>query len=199
MATGTALGIALLVGLASAAGASKPPRTELATFAGGCFWCMQPVFDKLEGVVRTTVGYTGGETPDPTYEQVVTGMTGHAEAIEIEYDPAKVRYEELVAIFLRNIDPTAKDRQFCDVGTQYRPEIFVHDEAQRAAAAAALAELARSTKLPGPLATAIAPATRFYPAESYHQEFYRKSPGIYQIYKAGCGRDSRLRELYGGG
>ena len=200
MMAGTLTGMALLLGLAAAGsggGGARPPRTALATFAGGCFWCMQPVFDKLDGVVRTTVGYTGGTTARPTYEQVVTGQTGHAEAIEIEYDPARVRYEALLNIFLRNVDPTAKDRQFCDVGTQYRTAIFVHDGMQRASAKNALAAIARHLTIPGPPATEIVPATTFYPAEDYHQEFYLKSPGIYESYAASCGRDQRLRQLYG--
>ena len=171
---------------------------ETATFAGGCFWCMEPPFDKIDGVVRTTSGYTGGHTKNPTYEEVSAGFTGHAESIEVVYDPAKVSYEELLEVFWKNIDPVATDRQFCDVGTQYRSAIFTHDDAQRAAAEASKKKLEDSGALKGAkVATEIVAATTFYPAEEYHQDYYVKNPLRYKYYRWGCGRDQRLEEIWG--
>ncbi len=172
-------------------------QTAIATFAGGCFWCMQPPFDKTPGVIKTTVGYTGGHVDNPTYEQVSAGGTGHAESIQIEYDPSRVSYEQLLQIFWHNIDPTVRDRQFCDVGHQYRTAIFYHDEAQREAAERSKTTLEASGKLPGPVMTEIVPATTFWPAEEYHQEYYKKNPIRYKYYRWGCGRDKRLEELWG--
>lgn len=170
-------------------------RLEEATFAGGCFWCMEPVFDKLAGVVSVTVGYTGGHTKDPSYEEVCSGSTGHAEAVKIVYDPAKIAYTRLLEIFWRNIDPTVRNRQFCDVGVQYRTAIFYHSEAQRKAAEQSRDKLMQTRKIP--IYTEIEPACEFFPAESYHQTFYRKIPDHYARYHHGCGRDERLRELWG--
>jgi peptide-methionine (S)-S-oxide reductase len=166
-----------------------------ATFAGGCFWCMEGPFDKLEGVASTTSGYTGGTKKNPTYEEVSSGGTGHAESVQVVYDPAKVSYEKLLEVFWHNIDPVAKNRQFCDVGTQYRSAIFVHDANQKRLAEASKAEIQKRFKQP--IATEIVQASAFYPAEDYHQDFYKKSSFRYKVYRAGCGRDARLEELWG--
>jgi peptide-methionine (S)-S-oxide reductase len=171
--------------------------TEKATFAGGCFWCMEEPFDALPGVISTTAGYTGGKTANPSYQEVSSGLTGHAEAVEVVYDPAKISYEKLLAVFWVNIDPTVRDRQFCDVGTQYRTAIFYHSEAQRKAAEASLAALEKSRPFKAPIVTPIEKADTFYPAEGYHQDYYRKNPVRYKFYRSGCGRDARLRELWG--
>jgi peptide-methionine (S)-S-oxide reductase len=173
------------------------PGLEKATFAGGCFWCMEPPFDKLDGVVSTTSGYTGGRTPNPTYQQVSAGGTGHAEAVEVLYDPKKVSYEKLLEVFWRNVDPTAGDHQFCDYGNQYRSEIFFHNDEQKRLAEASMAALEASKTFKDPIVTRIAPAATFYPAEEYHQDFYKKNPIRYKFYRYNCGRDKRLRELWG--
>jgi len=182
-----------LMGAVCAAGTGKPER---ATLAGGCFWCMEPVFDSLEGILSVTVGYTGGRTKNPTYEEVCTGHTGHAEAIQIVYDPAKVSYGCILDIFWRNIDPTTKNRQFCDVGTQYRTAIFYHTEAQKVEAESSVKKI--ENRIGGSIYTEIVPASEFYPAENYHQQFYRKNPNRYHAYHASCGRDQRLKELWKG-
>lgn len=168
-----------------------------ATFAGGCFWCMEPPFDKVEGVISTTVGYTGGHKESPTYEEVSSGLTGHAEAVEILYDPQKVGYEKLLEVFWQNIDPTVKDRQFCDVGSQYRTAIFYHDEEQRRLAEMSLERLKQSGRFEQIL-TEILPASTFWPAEDYHQDYYRKNPLRYKLYRVGCGRDQRIKGLWEG-
>jgi peptide-methionine (S)-S-oxide reductase len=173
------------------------PGLAVATFAGGCFWCMEPPFDRLDGVMATIAGYTGGHTPDPTYESVSGGWTGHAEAVQVEYDPGKVSYETLLATFWRNVDPTVRDRQFCDIGSPYRPAIFYHDEAQRRAAEASRAQLERSKPFPQPIVVDILPAAAFHPAEDYHQDYYLKNPVRYRYYATGCGRYSRLDDLWG--
>jgi len=170
---------------------------EVATFAGGCFWCMQPPFDKIEGVAATTAGYTGGHQKDPTYKQVSSGVTGHAESVQVLYDPKKVSYTRLLEVFWHNIDPTVENRQFCDVGSQYRTAIFYHDEEQKRLAEESKAALERSKPFKGPIVTMIVPATSFYPAEEYHQEFYKKNPVRYEYYRFTCGRDFRLKELWG--
>jgi peptide-methionine (S)-S-oxide reductase len=174
-----------------------PPGHAVATFAGGCFWCMEPPYDKLKGVTATISGYMGGRTANPTYEQVSSGTTGHAEVVQVVYDPAKVSYEKLLEVFWVNVDPTVKDRQFCDSGSQYRTAIFYHDEAQRKAAEASKAQLAKSKPFKEPLVTPIEMAGAFYPAEDYHQDYYTKNPVRYQFYRQGCGRDARLRQLWG--
>jgi peptide-methionine (S)-S-oxide reductase len=166
-----------------------------ATFAGGCFWCMEPPYDKLDGVASTTSGYTGGQKKNPTYEEVSSGGTGHAEAVQIVYDPAKINYQKLLDVFWRNIDPLARDRQFCDAGTQYRSAIFYHDETQKRLAEASKAQVQKRFKQP--IATQIVPAAAFYPAEEYHQDYYKKNPIRYKFYRTGCGRDRRLEELWG--
>jgi peptide-methionine (S)-S-oxide reductase len=169
----------------------------IAIFAGGCFWCMEPPFDKLDGVVATTSGYIGGTKADPTYEEVTSGRTGHYEAVQVDYDPAQITYERLLEVFWRNIDPIDRSGQFCDKGPQYRSAIFVLDASQRALAEVSKAALARSEKLPGRIVTEILPATKFYPAEDYHQDYYRKNPTRYGFYRWNCGRDSRLQQLWG--
>jgi peptide-methionine (S)-S-oxide reductase len=167
----------------------------VATFAGGCFWCMEPPFDALEGVVSTTSGYIGGAKDDPTYEEVSAGGTGHAEAVEIRYDPAKVSYGELLEVYWLNVNPTVADRQFCDVGDQYRTAIFAHGPEQRRLAEASRRRVAR--ELGTRVHTEIADAGTFHPAEEYHQDYYQKNPIRYRFYRTGCGRDARLRELWG--
>ena len=190
------LGLAALTALA-ALGAAPAPAQERAkaTFAGGCFWCMEPPFDKLDGVLSTTSGYTGGRKANPTYEEVSAGTTGHTEAVEIVYDPRKVTYQRLLEVFWRNIDPSAADRQFCDVGSQYRAAIFYHDDAQRR-----LAEQSKQTvaqRLRRPVVTEVQPAAPFYVAEDYHQDYYKKNPIRYRYYRGGCGRDQRLEQIWG--
>jgi peptide-methionine (S)-S-oxide reductase len=177
--------------------ADPPEGLAFATFAGGCFWCMEPPFDKLYGVKETISGYTGGPEKNPSYDQVSMGATGHAEVVRVVYDPAKVSYETLIDVFWRNIDPTVKDRQFCDWGRQYRTAIYYHDDAQKQIAESTLAEIGASGQLPGPIVTEIVAAGDFYPAEDYHQNFYKKNPVRYKTYRVGCGRDRRLEELWG--
>lgn len=172
-------------------------RREIATFAGGCFWCMELPFDKLKGVVSTTSGYSGGRTRNPTYEEVSAGSTGHAEAVRVVYDPAKVSYSRLLEVFWHNIDPTVKDRQFCDTGNQYRSAIFFHDENQRKLALESRRKLEKSRPFREPIVTEISAAGEFYPAEEYHQDYYRKNPVRYKYYRYSCGRDKRLTELWG--
>lgn len=170
---------------------------EKATFAGGCFWCMESPFDKLPGVVSVTVGYTGGTVKDPTYEQVSAGGTGHAEAVQIVFDPSEVGYEKLLDIFWHNTDPTVTDRQFCDIGSQYRPGIFYHSEEQRLLAGKSKEALEKAKTFKEPIVTEITAAGEFYPAEEYHQHYYKKNPIRYKFYRSGCGRDRRLKELWG--
>ena len=176
---------------------ATPPGAAVATFAGGCFWCMEPPFDKLNGVLATTSGYIGGLKQSPTYEEVSSGGTGHAEAVQVLYDPKKVTYEKLLDVFWHNIDPTVTDRQFCDVGSQYRTAIFVHNDAQRAAAESSKAAVDKSKPFKEPIVTPIVTATEFWPAEEYHQNYYLKNPIRYSYYRTGCGRDARLKQLWG--
>jgi peptide-methionine (S)-S-oxide reductase len=171
--------------------------TAKAIFAGGCFWCMEPPYDKLEGVLSTTSGYIGGKTRNPTYEQVSSGSTGHTEAVLVEYDPKKISYEKLLEVYWVNVDPTTKTRQFCDVGSQYRPGIFYIDDEQRRAAEASKAQIEKTKPFRQPIVAEITAAGEFWPAEEYHQDFYRKNPLRYKFYRAGCGRDERLKELWG--
>lgn len=191
--------IAPLMTLTPANGAAAAIKTELATFAGGCFWCMEAPFDKLGGVISVTVGYSGGELKNPTYEQVSAGGTGHAESIQIAFDPSRVSYTKLLDIYWHNIDPTVKDRQFCDVGHQYRSAIFFHNEEQRKLATQSKEALEKSKPFSGPIVTEIVPAGEFYKAEEYHQHYYKKNPLRYTFYRTGCGRDRRLKELWGSG
>jgi peptide-methionine (S)-S-oxide reductase len=187
----------LALGLVRGHAADAPPGTARATFAGGCFWCMEPPFEKLPGVVSVTSGYTGGTVDHPTYEQVSAGSTGHAEAVQVIYDPAKIDYEKLLDVFWHNVDPLTRDAQFCDHGRQYRTSIFYHDDAQKKLAEASKAALDASKKLPGPIVTEIVQAGTFWPAEEYHQKYHEKNPIRYKYYRWNCGRDQRLRELWG--
>ena len=171
--------------------------TARATFAGGCFWCVESDFDKVPGVISTTSGYTGGRLANPSYEQVSSKQTGHAEAVEVVYDPARVSYERLLEHYWHSIDPTVKDRQFCDVGTPYRTAIFAHGAEQLRAAQASRAALEKSKPFAEPVMTEVMPASAFYPAEEYHQDYYRKNPLRYKYYRASCGRDARLTQLWG--
>ena len=171
--------------------------TAKATFAGGCFWCVEADFDKVPGVLSTTSGYIGGTVANPTYEQVTTKRTGHAEAVEIVFDPTKVTYVQLLEKFWRTIDPTTKDRQFCDAGSPYRTAIFTHDAAQAAAVQASLAALEKSKPFKEPIVTQVLPAGPFYVAEDYHQDYYKKNPVRYNYYRTSCGRDGRLEQLWG--
>jgi peptide methionine sulfoxide reductase msrA/msrB len=167
-----------------------------ATFAGGCFWCMEPPFEKVPGVQSVTSGYAGGRVKNPSYDQVSAGGTGHAEVVQIAYDPSKVSYEQLLEVFWRNVDPTDAGGQFCDRGDQYRTGIFYEGESQRRAATESKSALAASGALGRPIVTEVAALEKFYPAEGYHQDFYKKSPARYYSYRAGCGRDKRLEELW---
>ena len=185
---------------AAAADATAAPQQDsraIAIFAGGCFWCMEPPFDKLPGVISTTSGYVGGHVANPTYEQVSAGGTGHAEAVRVEYDPSRIGYAKLLEVFWHNIDPVAVDRQFCDVGAQYRSAIFPVDEAQRRLAEASKRKWQASGRFDRPIATEIVAATTFYPAEDYHQDYYEKNPVRYKFYRFSCGRDGRLEEVWG--
>jgi peptide-methionine (S)-S-oxide reductase len=195
---------AALVAITAGAQVSAPrpavgsaPVSAVATFAGGCFWCMEPPYDKLDGVLETTSGYMGGRERNPTYEQVSSGATGHAEVVQVRYDPSRVTYERLLEVFWRNIDPTVKDRQFCDSGPQYRSAIFVHDDAQRRAAEASRAALEKAKPFKASIVTPVVAAGEFWPAEDYHQDYYVKNPVRYNYYRTGCGRDRRLTELWG--
>jgi peptide-methionine (S)-S-oxide reductase len=187
--------ILVLAAMPILAGQPKAPSVATATFAGGCFWCMEPPFDNIDGVISTTSGYIGGHVENPTYYQVSDGVTGHAEAVEIRYNPTKVSYAKLLDVFWRNIDPLAKNRQFCDSGTQYRSAIFFHDEDQRKLALASRDRIAKEKGWK--IETEIVPASTFYPAEEGHQNYYLKNPIRYKYYRNGCGRDKRLEQLWG--
>ena len=182
---------------AGIAGTETAPTYSKATFAGGCFWCMEHPFDELEGVISTTSGYTGGHKQDPTYKEVSRGGTGHAEAVQIVYDPKQVSYAKLLDVYWHNIDPTDPHGQFCDKGNQYRSEIFYHDKEQRELAEQSKTALIEHKPFSGDVVTAITPASVFYPAEDYHQDYYIKNPIRYRYYRYGCGRDKRLEELWG--
>jgi peptide-methionine (S)-S-oxide reductase len=174
-----------------------PPGLAVATFAGGCFWCMEGPFDDTPGVVSTTSGYTGGTKEAPSYEEVSSGGTGHAESVRVVYDPKKVSYETLLEVFWHNVDPLTANAQFCDHGNQYRTAIFYNDEAQKQAAEAAKKALESSGRFKQPIVTEIVPAGKFWPAEDYHQDFYVQNAFRYKFYRTGCGRDPRLHELWG--
>jgi peptide-methionine (S)-S-oxide reductase len=193
---GMTLAALLIAGLpAFGAPAAPAGQTAHATFAGGCFWCMVHPFDQLPGVISVTSGYTGGPKKNPTYEEVSQGITGHAESVDVVYDPAKVSYEKLLEVFWHNIDPFAKNFQFCDHGTQYRSGIFVHDETQKRLAEASKAAVQKRFKQT--IQTEITPASTFWPAEGYHQDYYKKNPVRYKFYRTSCGRDHRLEEIWG--
>ncbi|UCG39698.1 MAG: peptide-methionine (S)-S-oxide reductase MsrA [bacterium] len=172
---------------------------KMATFAGGCFWCMEPPFDRIEGVLSTTSGYTGGMIVNPTYKEVSAGKTGHAEAVQIVYDPEKVGYEKLLDVFWRQINPTTPDQQFVDVGSQYRSAIFYHDEEQRRLAEESRKTMEESGRFDGPIVTQIEPAGPFYRAEEYHQDYYMKNPLRYKYYRYNSGRDQYLERIWGKG
>jgi peptide-methionine (S)-S-oxide reductase len=192
-----AVSAAALMPVAGQTGGGAQPQLATATFAGGCFWCMESPFDKLDGVASVTAGYTGGSKPNPTYQQVSAGSTGHAEAVEIKYDPGKIGYAKLLDVFWHNIDPVTPNAQFCDHGNQYRSAIFYHDEEQKRLAEASKAELAKSGRFHQSIVTEVVPAATFWPAEDYHQHYYLKNPIRYKFYRTSCGRDRRLEELWG--
>jgi peptide-methionine (S)-S-oxide reductase len=193
----------LVLGIAATAAEppSAPPKKEgtlaTATFAGGCFWCMEPPFDKLPGVVSTTSGYIGGTKQNPTYKDVSAGGTGHAEAVQVVYDPGKVSYAQLLEVFWHNVDPLTANGQFCDKGDQYRSAIFFHDAEQQRLAEESKKQLEASGRFKQPIVTQVVPATTFYAAEEYHQDYYKKNPLRYRYYRHGCGRDARLEEVWG--
>jgi peptide-methionine (S)-S-oxide reductase len=198
-----AAALAVTLGLAGAAfaqstpqGQSAPPAQQKATFAGGCFWCVEADFDKVDGVISTTSGYIGGKEKNPTYQQVSAGKTGHTEAVEIVFDPAKVSYQKLLDVFWRNHDPLTKDRQFCDSGAQYRPGVFYHSDEQKRLAEASKAQV-QSRLAPRLVQTEITKAGTFTAAEDYHQDYHQKNPIRYKFYRFNCGRDQRLEELWG--
>ena len=174
---------------------AQTANIQKATFAGGCFWCMEKPFDELEGVISTTSGYTGGTVENPSYKQVSAGKTGHAETVQVEYDANKISYKQLLAVFWRNIDPTVQNRQFCDAGSQYRSAIFYHNQKQKELAEATKEEVKNQLKTQ--IFTEIVPASTFYPAEEYHQDYYQKNSLLYKYYRYSCGRDRRLREIWG--
>jgi peptide-methionine (S)-S-oxide reductase len=193
-----ALALAAGISAAAAQTAPTPAKTAIATFAGGCFWCVEEAFDKVPGVISTVSGYTGGTVPNPTYEQVSSGKnTGHAEAVRVTYDASKVTYQQLVDWFWRNIDPTQANGQFCDTGSPYRSGIFYHDEEQKRIAEASKRALEASGRLKQPIVTEITAAAAFYDAEDYHQDYYKKNPNRYSFYKYGCGRTQRLEQIWG--
>ena len=185
------------VSSSDAAPVVDPPGSEIAIFAGGCFWCVEADFDKVPGVLSTTSGYIGGRVANPTYRQVSAGTTGHTEAVRIVYDPSKVNFDRLLHVFWRTIDPVTKDAQFCDYGTQYRTGIFATNDAQFQKAQQSRAALEKSGRLKRPIVTEIVRAGPFYPAEDYHQDYYKKEPLRYNLYRFNCGRDARLDELWG--
>jgi peptide-methionine (S)-S-oxide reductase len=188
--------LAALVAILTAMSGAMAQQRATATFAGGCFWCVEADFDKVPGVISTTSGYTGGTVANPTYEQVSRGGTGHAEAVEVAFDPSKVSYQKLLDVFWRNHDPLAKDRQFCDSGHQYRAAIFYHDEEQRTLAEESKRAV-QAKFAPRQVFTEIVPSGPFYKAEDYHQDYYEKNPIRYKFYRFNCGRDQRLEELWG--
>jgi peptide-methionine (S)-S-oxide reductase len=192
------LWLAVLVA-APAVGQPKPeaPKSAFAVFAGGCFWCMEPPFDALDGVLSTSSGYTGGTVENPTYEQVSQGGTGHREAVRVEYDPARVSYPQLLDTFWHNVDPLDGGGQFCDRGRQYASAIFVADAEQRRLAEASKQALELSKRFEQPIATGILAAGTFYAAEDYHQDYARRNPLRYRFYRSGCGRDARLKAVWG--
>ena len=187
---------AFVVALLAFNSAQAQNRTDKATFAGGCFWCIEEVMDKVPGVISTTSGYTGGTKANPGYEEVSNGNTGHAEAVDVVYDPSKVSYQKLLDVFWRNIDPTTKDRQFCDAGNQYRAAIFYHGAEQQRLAEASKQKIVRSKRFKH-VYVDVESAREFYPAEEYHQDYYRKNPVRYKYYKFSCGREQTLERIWG--
>lgn len=193
---GRVLGLATMTTLVVTP-AAAPAATATAIFAGGCFWCMETAFEGVPGVGAVVSGYCGGKVENPSYEQVSGGRTGHAESVQVTFDPDQISYAKLLDIFWHNIDPLTPNAQFCDHGTQYRPAIFYANEAQKSAAEAAKAALEKSGRLHGTIVTEITAAGPFYAAEDYHQDFYKKNPLRYKLYRQGCGRDARLKALWG--
>ena len=189
--------LVVLVALLATPGGASDSETAYATLAAGCFWCIEADLEKVEGVLSVTSGYTGGTVANPTYKQVSKGKTGHTEAVRVVFDPQVISFEELLAIFWRNHDPTVADRQFCDIGEQYRAGIFYHDEGQREAAERSRAMLEQTKPFTNPIVTEITAASAFYPAEAYHQDYYKKNPVRYSYYRKSCGRDRRLKEIWG--
>jgi peptide-methionine (S)-S-oxide reductase len=187
--------LALAIAALASPALAQTPQTASVVFAGGCFWCMEPPFDKTAGVLSTTSGYSGGTTVKPTYQQVSSGSTGHMEVVKVEYDPTKVNFEQLLDVFWHNIDPLDAEGQFCDKGTQYRSAIFFGNDKEKELAEASKTAIA--AKLNQPVVTEILPASEFYPAEDYHQDYYEKNPLKYKFYRYGCGRDARLEALWG--
>ncbi len=188
---------AALIALMIGGPAWTQPNLAKATFAGGCFWCVEEAFDKVQGVVSTTSGYIGGQKKNPGYEEVSAGRTGHTEAVQVVFDPARVSYEKLLDTFWLNHDPTVLERQFCDAGSQYRPAIFFHDAEQKRLAEASRVKYEKLKTFKQPLLTPIVAATEFWPAETYHQDYHLKNPARYKFYATGCGRYARLDELWG--
>lgn len=187
----------IFVGRRAKVQAAGDGNLKTATFAGGCFWCMEPPFDKIEGVVSTTSGYIGGRTKNPSYEEVSSGVTGHAEAVQIVFDPTKVSYAELLEVFWHNVDPLTPNAQFCDHGSQYRTAIFYHGEEQKRLAETSKKALEQSGRFTQPIVTEIAPAGEFYKAEEYHQDYYLNNPVRYKFYRYNCGRDAVLEQRWG--
>jgi peptide-methionine (S)-S-oxide reductase len=187
----------ILLAAALLAGAANAQQQEKAIFAAGCFWCTEEAFEKVPGVVSVVSGYTGGKVKNPSYEQVSSGRTGHAEAVQVTFDPAKVSYEKLLDVFWVNHDPTVNDRQFCDSGSQYRPAIFYSSPEQKRLAEASKVKWEKQKPFRQPILTEITPASEFYPAEDYHQDYYKKNPLQYKFYVTGCGRYNRLDNLWG--
>ena len=189
------LALIFVLGVLARPALAAPDQTAI--FAGGCFWCEESAFEDLPGVVSAVSGYTGGRTADPTYEEVSTGLTGHAESAEITFDPAKISYEQLLQVYWHNIDPTQVDGQFCDHGSQYRSAIFYLNDAQKRAAEASKAKLEQDPRFRGKIATQIVAASKFYPAEEHHQNYCKVNPIRYKMYAAGCGRAARLKAVWG--
>ncbi|GAB4177814.1 MAG: peptide-methionine (S)-S-oxide reductase MsrA [Wenzhouxiangellaceae bacterium] len=187
----------LCMGVMMAITGHAAAETRVATFGGGCFWCMEPPFDRLDGVLSTTSGYMGGELPNPSYEQVSSGTTGHVEVVQVAYDPERVDYQTLLEVYWRNIDPLNAQGQFCDIGSSYRPVIFYHDEEQQRLAEESRRALDASGRFDRPVAVTIEPAGEFWPAEDYHQDYYRKNPLRYKYYRWACGRDRKLEAIWG--
>jgi methionine-S-sulfoxide reductase len=188
----------LVAGMAAAVAQGAPAqKSEVATFAGGCFWCVESDFDKVDGVLSTVSGFMGGKTPNPTYKQVSAGGTGHAEVVQITYDPAKVSYQRLLDVFWRTVDPLDAGGQFCDRGDEYRTEVFTHSPEQQRLAEASKAALDASGRLGKKIVTAITPASQFTAAEEYHQDYYKKNPLQYRYYRFSCGRDARVKQVWG--
>lgn len=191
------IGLFILLSSSLFAQQSETGNLKVATFAGGCFWCMEPPFDKLDGVVSTTSGYIGGHVENPSYKQVSSGTTGHIEAVQIKYDPSLITYDKLLEVFWKNVDPTRSDGQFCDFGEQYRPAVFYHDEEQKNLVQKQKKQLSINKPFPEMVKVEILEASMFYEAEEYHQDYYTKNPVRYKFYRYKCGRDKRLQEVWG--